>query len=214
VASDLTPELLTAGRREADEDRLVLDWIEADAAALPFADGEFDVVCSAIGAIYAPDQEAAASELVRVCRPGGTIALATWPPGSWTAELWATTDPFRPARQAKLPSPLRWGDEEALRKLLGSGVETLELQRRTELLTRFATPLELREYHKACFGPVMALYERFAGDPNRTADLDRALLAFAERANRAGPGEPPRYEIDYVIAIARKAEKRATAWGR
>jgi predicted PurR-regulated permease PerM/SAM-dependent methyltransferase len=202
VASDLTPELLTAGRREADADGLVLDWIEADAAMLPFADGEFDVVCSAIGAIYAPDQEAAASELVRVCRPGGRIGLTAWAPGSWTAEFWDTLAPFLPARQAKLPSPLRWGEEESLRKLLGRGIASLELHERTEHVTRFATPLELREYHKAHFGPVIALYDRYAGDPNRTADLDRALLAFAERSNRAGAGEPARYAIDYVVAVA------------
>jgi predicted PurR-regulated permease PerM/SAM-dependent methyltransferase len=214
VASDLTPELLFAGRRAADAEGLVLDWIEADAATLPFADGEFDVVTSAIGAIYSPDQEATAAELVRVCRPGGTIALANWPPDSWPADLWQVLDPFLPARRRRLPSPTAWGDEAGLRKLLGHGVGALELQRRTDVVTRFTTPLELREYHKAHFGPVIALYDQYAGDPNRTADLDRALLAFAERSNRAAAGEPARYEIDYVIAVTRKAEKRATGWGR
>jgi predicted PurR-regulated permease PerM/ubiquinone/menaquinone biosynthesis C-methylase UbiE len=207
VASDLTPELLTVGRRQADDEGLVLDWIEADAAMLPFADGEFDVVCSAIGAIYSPDQEATAAELVRVCRPGGTIGMANWAPGSWTAEFWETLVPFMTARQAKLPSPLHWGDEAKLRKLLGDKIASLALHERTEVVTHFATPIELREYHKAYFGPVIALYERFAGDPNRTADLDRALLAFAERTNRAAPGEPARYDIDYLLVVAQRAAK-------
>ena len=81
-------------------------------------------------------------------------------------------------------------------------------------MTRFATPMELREYHKLHFGPLIVMYERLAGDPNRTADLDRALLAFAERSNRAGPGEPARYEIDYVIAVAHRAERPAAWRGR
>ena len=131
VASDLTPELLTAGRREADADGLVLDWIEADAATLPFADGEFDVVCSAnqhdLLARPGGGRVRAGSHIPR---PGGRIGLTAWAPGSWTAEFWATLTPFLQARQAKLPSPLNWGDEEGLRKLLGDGIASLELQAR------------------------------------------------------------------------------------
>ncbi len=207
VASDLTPELLAAGRAEAEAEGLELDWVEADAETLPFVSGEFDVVTSAVGAMFAPDQEAVAHELVRVCRPGGTIGMANWPPGSWTAELFETLAPFAPPQSARIPSPLRWGEEEAVRKLLGGAVASVELIPRTLEITRFATPEELRSYYKAYSGPIIALYERHAGDVNRTADLDRALLAFAERTNRAAPGEPARYEIDYLLVVAQRAAK-------
>ena len=208
VASDLTPELLTVGRREADDEGLVLDWIEADAAMLPFADGEFDVVCSAIGAIYSPDQEATGGRAgPRVPARAGRSGWRTGRRARGRPSSGTTLVPFMTARQAKLPSPLHWGDEAKLRKLLGDKIASLALHERTEVVTHFATPIELREYHKAYFGPVIALYERFAGDPNRTADLDRALLAFAERTNRAAPGEPARYEIDYLLVVAQRAAK-------
>ena len=81
VASDLTPENLAAGRAAAEARGIELEWVEADAEALPFADGAFDVVTSAFGVMFAPDHRAAARELLRVCRPGGTIALASFAPG-------------------------------------------------------------------------------------------------------------------------------------
>ncbi|GAA2572903.1 class I SAM-dependent methyltransferase [Pseudonocardia hydrocarbonoxydans] len=87
VAADITPELLDAGRAEADRRGLSVEWVEADAAAMPFADGEFDVVLSCVGVMFAPDQQAAAAELLRVCRPGGTVALLSWTPTGFIGDL-------------------------------------------------------------------------------------------------------------------------------
>src|SRR5215218_670153 len=90
TASDLTPELLEAGRLRAEADGLDLDWVEADAEDLPFPDESFDVVVSAIGAMFAPHHQAAADELVRVCRPGGTIGMLNWTPEGTIGSLFRT----------------------------------------------------------------------------------------------------------------------------
>ncbi|MDX6648086.1 MAG: hypothetical protein QOJ97_37, partial [Solirubrobacteraceae bacterium] len=86
TASDLTPELLEAGRRNAESKGIELEWMEADAENLPFADESFDVVMSSIGAMFAPHHQDVADELVRVCRPGGTIALLSWTPEGMIGE--------------------------------------------------------------------------------------------------------------------------------
>ncbi len=96
TASDLTPELLDAGRRRVEAEGLELEWVQADAEHLPFADGSFDVVMSAIGAMFAPHHQDAADELVRVCRPGGTIGLLSWTPEGMIGALFRTMAPFAP----------------------------------------------------------------------------------------------------------------------
>ena len=98
VASDLTPELLDAGRIRARAAGAELDWVEADAEHLPFDDASFDVVMSAIGVMFAPHHQAAADELVRTCRPGGTIALLSWTPDGMLGDLFRTMGPFAPPR--------------------------------------------------------------------------------------------------------------------
>jgi SAM-dependent methyltransferase len=97
VASDLTPELLTAGEQIAAARGAQLQWVEADAHALPFENGEFDAVLSCVGVMFAPFHERAAAELLRVCRPGGTIGLLSWTPEGFVGRLFATMKPFAPA---------------------------------------------------------------------------------------------------------------------
>ena len=107
VASDLTPENFEAGRREARNRGVELEWVEADAEALPFGDDEFDVVTSSLGAIFAPDHQAVADELVRVCRPGGTIGMINFTPEGLAAAFFGTfarhapPPPPRPARRLR-----------------------------------------------------------------------------------------------------------------
>jgi ubiquinone/menaquinone biosynthesis C-methylase UbiE len=204
VASDITPELLEAGRAAAEAEGLHLDWVEADAQALPFADAEFDVVTSAVGVMFAPDHEAAARELVRVVRPGGAIGLVAWTPGGWAGEFLRLVASFWPPLPPGAPSPVLWGTEEHVRELLGARTTSLVCTPRTLTLTHVPTPEALRDYYKAHFGPLMATYEALAGEPERAAELDRELLAFAERTNRARPGEPARYELAYLLAVARR----------
>src|SRR4051794_7586517 len=122
VASDLTPELLEVGRRRAGDAGVDLDWVEADAEALPFPDEAFDVVMSAIGVMFAPHHEAAAAELVRVCRPGGTIALLSWTPAGMIGSLFRLMSGYAPPLAPGVQPPPRWGDEDHVRALLGGRV--------------------------------------------------------------------------------------------
>lgn len=205
VASDITPELLEAGRAEAERQGLALEWVEADAQALPFEDDAFDVVTSSFGVMFAPDQRAAAAELARVCRPGGTIGLANWTPGSWVAQFFATLMPFRPPPPPGFQPPVMWGEESHLRELLGAGIGALRTERRTVVVDRFPDPAAIVAYYSAYFGPVVAARAALGDDPARLAELDRALLELAERTNGGPPGGPARYELEYLLAVAQAA---------
>ena len=109
VASDLTPELLEAGRRQAEQRGVELEWRQADAEALPFADGEFDAVLSCVGVMFAPHHQASADELVRVCRPGGTIGLLSWTPEGFIGQMFATMKPYAPPPPPGAQPPPLWG---------------------------------------------------------------------------------------------------------
>ena len=123
VASDLTPELLEVGRRLAAEAGVELTWEVGDAEALPYADGEFDAVLSCVGVMFAPHHQAAADELVRVCRPGGTIGLIAWTPAGFIGQMFATMKPYAP-RPRPEPSRRRCGaTRPTSRALLGDRVE-------------------------------------------------------------------------------------------
>ena len=120
VASDLTPELLEAGRRRADG--LEIEWVTADAEQLPFESGSFDVVMSSIGVMFAPHHQSAADELVRVCRPGGTIGLLSWTPEGMLGALFRTMKEFAAPPPPGVQSPPLWGSEEHLAGLFGERV--------------------------------------------------------------------------------------------
>ena len=111
VASDITVENMKAGEREASERGVELEWVEGDAQALPFGDAEFDVVTSSAGADVAPDQQAVADELLRVCRPDGTIGMANFTPDGLAADFFGVLAPYLPPPPPDAPSPLLWGDE-------------------------------------------------------------------------------------------------------
>src|SRR5688500_1370334 len=129
TASDLTPELLDAGRRRAEAAGVELAWVQADAEALPFADASFDVVMSSIGAMFAPHHQQVADELVRVCRPGGTIGLLSWTPEGLVGALFRTMGPFAPPPPPGAQPPPLWGGEEHVRGLFGDRVEFRSIER-------------------------------------------------------------------------------------
>jgi ubiquinone/menaquinone biosynthesis C-methylase UbiE len=203
VASDLAPENLEAGRREARARGLELEWVEADAQALPFADERFDVVTSSLGAIFAPDHRAVADQLLRVCRPGGTIGMINFTPEGLAADFFGVFAPYAPPPPAGALPPLLWGAEEHVRELFGDRVDSLRLTRR-EYVERAAGPRAYRDFFKQTFGPVLATYASLAAEPDRTAALDREFLDFAERANRGAPGGPAEYVYEYLLVIARR----------
>lgn len=198
VASDLEPAQLAAGRRAAADLGVELAWVEADAAALPFPDAAFDVVTSAAGAIFAPDQQAVADELVRVCTPGGTIGMINFTPDSMADAFFAVFGRHAPANGA--PSPIRWGDEAHVRTLFGPRVE-LALERRSYVERSPGGPREFCDFYKATFGPLAGLYA--ALDADGAAALDADFLDFATRWGRPGADGRAEYDVEYLLVVGR-----------
>ncbi|MBN0041395.1 class I SAM-dependent methyltransferase [Cellulosimicrobium cellulans] len=186
VASDLTPELLDVGRRAAQERGARLAWEQADAEALPYADASFDVVLSCIGAMFAPQHQATADELVRVLRPGGTLALASWTPGGFIGQMFATMKPFAPAPPPGAQPPPLWGDEEHVRALLGDRVHDVRTRTRRLPVTLFPDGEAFRAYFADRYGPTIAVRRSLRDDPERLAQLDQALRELADRALEEG----------------------------
>lgn len=201
VASDLTPELLAVGTQLAASCGAPLQWVEADAHALPFETAEFDTVLSCVGVMFAPFHEQAAGELLRVCRPGGTIGLLSWTPEGFVGRLFATMKPFAPAPPpGASPAPL-WGDEQHVRDLLGDGVRDLRAERRTASFAVESTPEAFREWWKRLYGPTIAVYRSLADDPDRTAALDAAFLAML-----ADTQQPDRtWTAEYLLVVAERS---------
>lgn len=181
VASDLTPELLDVGRASAAALGATIRWDQADAEALPYDDGEFDAVLSCVGVMFAPHHQASADELVRVCRPGGTIGLLSWTPEGFIGQMFATMKPYvQPPPPGVQPPPL-WGSEEHVRALFGDRVTDVVAQRRTVRVDRFPDADAFRDYFKTNYGPTVAAYRGIAEDPERVAALDRDLSELARR---------------------------------
>jgi SAM-dependent methyltransferase len=191
VASDLTPENFEAGRREASAHGVQLEWVEADAEALPFDDGEFDVVTSAVGAIFAPHHQTVADELLRVCRPGGTIGLIAVAPSGAVLDLFELCTRYARQPLIAAESPLRWGDEEHVRELFGDRLSSLSLERRS-----FANPLADLELLKAHHPVLVALYRDLADQPERSAAFERELAELAPRWHAEAQ--------DLLLIVARK----------
>ncbi|NHT16808.1 methyltransferase domain-containing protein [Cellulomonas sp. IC4_254] len=210
VASDLTPALLDAGRRAAEARGVALDWQEADAEALPFPAGAFDVVTSCIGVMFAPRHAVAAAELLRVCRPGGRVGLISWTPTGFIGRLFATMKPYLPAPPPGVQPPPLWGDEDHVRGLLGAGVTDVRVERRVLAVDAFRTPEAFRDYFASRYGPTIAAYRAVADDPDRTAALDADLVDLARGAARRGPDGGVLLDWEYLLLTARRAGGRAS----
>lgn len=203
IASDLTPELLETGQKLAAEAGVQLTWETADAEALPYGDSEFDAVLSCLGVMFAPHHQTSADELIRVCRPGGTIGLLSWTPSGFIGQMFATMRPYAaPPPPGAQPPPL-WGSEDHVRELLGDRVEQVLTETRTLRVTHYTSPEAFRDYFKTNYGPTISAYRFIADDPDRVAALDHDLAELGQRFD-IGTGS---YELDweYLIFIARKA---------
>ncbi len=155
VASDLTPQLFDDGRARAQRNGVELEWVEADAEALPFEDESFDVVMSTFGAMFAPRHAVVASELARVCRPGGRIGLTTWPPGSLPAMIMTRTERFMPPQPDFVQPPLLWGGEAHVRELFEPHGVSVSFQRGDLAHDGFTTAEEYAEFIQSRLGPVV-----------------------------------------------------------
>lgn len=198
VASDLTPELLEVGRAAAVERGVELEWQVADAEALPFGDNSFDAVLSCIGVMFAPHHQRAADELVRVCRPGGTLALINWTPEGFIGQMFATMKRFAPPPPPGVQPPPLWGKEDHVKQLMGGQVTDLALHRRTLTVDLFATGEAFRDFFKANYGPTITAYRNIAADAR--AALDVALAELGQRS-LAGPST---MHWEYLLITARK----------
>ena len=179
---DYVPALLDRGRTRAEAEGLSIDFQEGDAEALAFPDGSFDVVLSTFGQMFAPDQERAAAELLRVCRPGGRIGLANWTPDGFSGGVLRTVANYVPP-PAGVRSPAQWGTEERLAELLGNGVLAMTATRR-DFVFRYRSPDHWLDYFRRWFGPTNRAFA--ALDADGQAGLSADLLALLAAANRSG----------------------------
>jgi len=203
VASDLTPELLEAGRRRAEAAGAELDWVEADAERLPFDDASFDIVMSAIGVMFAPRHTVVADELVRVCRPEGTIGLLSWTPDGMLGALFRTMAPFAPPPPPGAQPPPLWGSEDHLQGLFGDRLVPFTQERGVLEITAFERPRDYGEFFKSRYGPTIAIRAN-AARAGREVEFDRALDRFCDEWNR-GTADRAYFEMEYLITAGTRA---------
>lgn len=182
VGIDYVRELLEQGRRRAAAEGLEVELLEGDAEALPFRDASFDAVTSVFGTMFAPDHVQAAAELLRVCRPGGTIALASWTPTGFIGELFQAVGAHVPP-PAGVPAPMLWGTESHLRELFGDDIRSLDVTERT-FTFRFRSPEEFVAFFRRWYGPTVKAFA--ALDDTAAHALERDLVALVRRFDRLG----------------------------
>jgi SAM-dependent methyltransferase len=199
TATDLTPELLQAGAARAAAAGVELQWETADAENLPYEDASFDIVMSAIGVMFAPHHQAAADELIRVTRPGGTIGLLCWTPEGQLGALFRMMGPFAPPPPPGASPPPLWGSETHLRELAGDRVEWRSLKRDVLEVTAFEHPLAYAEHFKARYGPTIAVRANAARN-GRAEEFDRAFDDFCREWN-LGTEDKARFEMEYLLAV-------------
>ena len=194
---DYVPALLERGRERAAAERLEVSFREGDAEDIPFPDASFDVVLSTVGTMFAPDQEKAAAELLRACRPGGTIGLANWTPDSFTAKMNEVFARYLPPPPGLKP-PMRWGTEEGLRELLGSGLSDLLTVRRS-FVFRYRSARHYLEMLQTNLGPTLEAFKRL--DPAQREGLEADLADLIGRFNRSNDGTMV-VPSDYLEVVA------------
>ncbi|HEX5062558.1 MAG TPA: class I SAM-dependent methyltransferase, partial [Kofleriaceae bacterium] len=170
---DLTPELIVRARENAALAGAEINWHEGDAEALPFGDASFDVVVSQFGHMFAPRPDVATREMLRVLKPGGTIAFTTWPPELWTGRMFALVGRYLPPPPGVSPPP-QWGVVEIVRERLGAAVTDLVTDRGT-LRAPYLSVQHVRAFMEVNVGPVMRILQTFANEPARIAEFRREL---------------------------------------
>jgi ubiquinone/menaquinone biosynthesis C-methylase UbiE len=180
TCSDYVSQLLERARERAEAERLEIAFKLADAEALPFADGSFDLVLSTFGVMFTPNQDKAAAELLRVCRPGGRIGLANWTPGGFVGQLFKLLGGFLPP-PAGARSPALWGTEERLRALFpGAAIEATP----RHFAFRYRDAAHWLQVFRSFYGPVHKAF--LALEADRQAALEAAILQLLEQCDRGG----------------------------
>jgi SAM-dependent methyltransferase len=201
VSLDYVPSLQERGRARAVAEGLPVEFVEGDAQSLPFPDASFDAVVSAVGVMFAADQDRAADEMLRVTRPGGTIALASWTPEGFIGGLLRTVGAHVPP-PAGLASPLRWGTEDGLRHLLGDGVAALRARRRHQVF-RFGSAERFTAFFRENYGPTHVAFGTLdaAGQEALAADI----VALVRRFDRIGGDGTVAIPGEYLEVVATRA---------
>jgi SAM-dependent methyltransferase len=200
---DLTPDLLDAARHRMADAGVEIELVEGDAEELPFEDDSFDRVLSVFGVMFAPRHEVAVAELVRVCRPGGTIGVATWTPEGTVGQMFRTLGSYMPPPPPEQKPPLLWGTEEHVRELFGGSGAELEFERRmVNFVDRSAE--EAVAYNERMLGPIVMA--KAALEPDGRWDALRAeLIELYDRESEPAEGGM-QVPSEYLIAVARLPE--------
>lgn len=184
TSTDYVPVWLERGRARAAAEGWRIDFQEADAEALPFADASFDVVTSSFGVMFTPDQERAASEMLRVCKSGGKIGLANWTPDGFIGQVFKTLGKYLPP-PAGTKSPARWGTREGLSDLFGADAASISAESR-DFMFRYRSAAHFVDVFKAYYGPIHKAVAALGDDKGRLFLTD--LAALFERLNTARDG--------------------------
>lgn len=200
VGLDFVPSLLESGRKRAAAEGMEIEFVEGDAQNLPFEDGSFDTVLSVFGAMFAPDQEKTAAELLRVTRPGGRIGMSNWTPDGFVGDMFRTTGQHAPPPPGLTP-PVAWGTEERLRELFGDGISDLRIERRM-FRQPFVSVDHFIEFFREWFGPTKMAFER-VGEEGAAAleDDTRAVIEKHDIGGDRGMIAP----AEYLEVVATRA---------
>jgi SAM-dependent methyltransferase len=201
IATDLTPRMVEWGRARSANDGLDIEWHEADAEALPFGDGSFEVVASTFGAQFAPRPEVVAGEMFRVLKPGGLVAMTNWTAEGFSGRLTALVTGYAPPSPLKLPSPMEWGDPDEVRRRLGPYTASIETECRTAKFT-LASVEAAQEFFEQT-NPALLVLSRMLPEP-RYAELRTAAHSLVSAfCKPSGPGVL--LENGYLVVLARKS---------
>ncbi|MDH4133958.1 MAG: class I SAM-dependent methyltransferase [Gammaproteobacteria bacterium] len=184
VSTDYVPALLERGRTRASAEGLQIRFEQADAEKLPYENHSFNVVMSTFGVMFTPDQNKAASEMMRVCKPGGRIGLANWTPGSLVGEIFKLLGKYLPPA-AGVKSPALWGTEARLSELFDDRLDTMKIEHRN-FMFRYHSAAHWLEVFRTFYGPIHKAFG--ALDTEKQAALSTDLIALVEKFNRATDG--------------------------
>jgi ubiquinone/menaquinone biosynthesis C-methylase UbiE len=184
TSTDYVPALLENGRARAEAEGHRIEFMEADAENLPFDDGDFDTVLSTFGVMFTPNQDRAAGELLRVCKPKGQIGLANWTPEGFIGQVFKTLGKYLPPPPGA-KSPALWGTQARLTEMFGSATSQIKAEPRY-FNFRYRSPQHFFDVFETFYGPI---HKAFAVlDPQRQTDLRNDLHALIVRMNRANDG--------------------------
>jgi SAM-dependent methyltransferase len=200
TATDLTPQLIEIGRRRTAAEGLDVAWQEADAQELPFEDDAFDVVGSVMGAMFAPDADATVQEMLRVAKPGGTVALTAWAPEGYTGQALAITSKYMPPPPPGVNTSGEWGEDETARSRFARYADDVTIQHGF-VPWSFESREDARRFFEEEAPPGVAA--KMALPPERYEEMWAELEALQERFNKAKDGRVM-YESKYLLVVARK----------